>query len=137
MTVKHVPIDVTAAIICRDEQVLIAKRKEGHLAGRWEFPGGKQEPSESLEQCLVREIQEELALQINVLGHFHSCEHAYDSKVIRLHGFMADMIGGEVELHSHDEVAWVKVSALLSYDFAPADIPIVQRLLESNRTGAG
>ncbi len=124
-------IDVIAAIICKEETCLIARRAAGtHLAGLWEFPGGKLERGESHSECLAREILEELHLKISVGDYFHTSEHDYEGKVVRLHTYFADIQEGEIQLDSHDQVAWVSTSEFGDYEFAPADIPIIQRLRE-------
>ena len=92
----HKPLyHVTAGIIWRNRRVLITKRPPGtHLAGFWEFPGGKREPHETLEECLVRELKEELGITIRAGGHLISVEHEYEDKFITLHVFQChDMKG--------------------------------------------
>ena len=122
-------IDVTAAIICKDETYLIARRSAGsHLAGLWEFPGGKLEEGENHAECLAREILEELELEITVGAHVFTSEYDYGEKEIRLHAYFAEVGGGNLELHSHAEIAWVTPAEFDNYEFAPADIPIIQRL---------
>ena len=125
-----VPIDVTAAIISNGTDVLIAQRSEGqHLAGLWEFPGGKQENGETLQECLKREIKEELSIDIEVGLHCKTVEHEYDTKSIRLHAYHASVVGGAIELQSHKDAKWVPTENLSPYEFAPADIPIVKHLI--------
>ena len=125
-------IEVTAAIIIDEEgKCLIAKRKQGsHLEGLWEFPGGKIEEGESKEDCLQREILEELGLTIKVKAPFMSVEHSYGEKNIRLHSFLCDSVSGDAALNDHDEIAWITASEFEEYEFAPADIPIVTKILE-------
>ncbi len=118
---------VTAAVICRDGKVLIAKRAEGrNLAGKWEFPGGKVESGESLIDCLKREIQEELGIRIKVNDRF--CESSDQTGKIQLITFLAEWIEGTIILTAHSEIKWVDPMELEQYDFAAADIPIVEKL---------
>ena len=120
---------VTAAIIIKDNKVLIAKRaKNQKQAGKWEFPGGKLEPNEGLKECLKRELKEELNIDIEVLDFFGESEYVYKQGFIKLIGYYAKWTGGEPMLSVHDEVRWVDKSDLASYDFAPADLPFVKML---------
>lgn len=124
---------VTAAIIRRDDAILIARRgPASRLAGLWEFPGGKVEEGEDLRACLIREIAEELGIRIAVEEAFRTVEHDYgEHGVIQLASFFCQLIEGEPEPTFHSEVRWVKLEELGRYTFAPADIPIVESLLES------
>lgn len=76
---KKYPLIVTTAVIRQDGKVLVARRQGGHLAGKWEFPGGKLEPGESPEQCLARELKEELELEVRVGDIFAVVYHEYES----------------------------------------------------------
>jgi len=126
---------VTAAIIRKADQLLITQRSHPEkLAGLWEFPGGKVEKGESLEACLVREISEELELNIANLTPYLVVEHDYGDFEIELHSFTANYDSGEIVLHSHKNAEWISVNQLTQYEFAPADKPIVQKLIkETNR----
>ncbi|MGE5257379.1 MAG: 8-oxo-dGTP diphosphatase MutT [Hyphomicrobiales bacterium] len=122
-------IDVTAAIWVENGKVLIARRRPGvSQAGLWEFPGGKVRPGETPEQCLRREIQEELGLEIAVGKFFGESIHAYEDKTIRLLAYRVSAKNGEVSLNDHAEMAWVTVADLGGYRFCPADIPLVDKL---------
>lgn len=125
------PIRVTAAIIRRPGQILLARRQRGdHLAGHWEFPGGKIEGGETPEQCLARELEEEFGVGAAVGRFVASSRHAYDTREIELLVYEAELEPGEWNLDSHDETRWVATRDLLTYDLAPADIPIAERLIE-------
>lgn len=122
-------IDVTAAIWIENGKVLIARRRPGvSQAGLWEFPGGKVRPGETPEQCLQREIQEELGVHITVEGFFGESVYAYETKTIRLMAYRVSVKNGEVSLNDHAELAWVAVADLGGYRFCPADVPLVQEL---------
>ncbi|AEJ18230.1 8-oxo-dGTP diphosphatase MutT [Gracilinema caldarium] len=122
-------IAVTAAVILHDGKVLIAQRAlDKKLAGKWEFPGGKIEPGETPEACLIREIQEELGVTIEVERFFTETEYHYDTEAIRLLAYIARWIDGNFQLTAHSQIQWVTPSELESYDFAPADVPIVKKL---------
>lgn len=122
-------IDVTCAVIFYDNKVLAVQRGTTQdLPGKWEFPGGKVEPSESEEECLVREIREELCLDIKLDRRLHSVEHVYDRHAIRLIPFTATILGGELLLTEHQAHRWLTPESLASIDWAPADWPIVYQL---------
>jgi len=121
-------IVVTAAIIAREGKFLIAQRANGD----WEFPGGKVEAGETLEECLAREILEELELQIAVSRPFLVVEHAYPDKRIHLHSFLCTLLGGEAVANDHVRFAWVAPVEFPGFSFAAADVPIVRKLLDTN-----
>jgi len=126
--------DVTAAIIFKDKKVLIAQRVTGDkLAGKWEFPGGKTEPGETLHECLKREIREEFDVVIEVLDFFGESTYEYESGTIRLIAFWCRWISGEFILKVHSRIVWVDRCELDTYDFAPADIPLAERLKTAMR----
>lgn len=123
---------VTAAIIEKDGMVLIAQRAvDDKLALKWEFPGGKVEPGESPEQCLVREIKEELNLDITINEYFATSEYHYDHGSIALMAFWCRLEGGDTMLRVHNAVNWVEIQELQQYDFCPADIPLVEGIIHA------
>jgi len=122
-------INVAAAIISKDGYILITKRLPGyHLAGLWEFPGGKQEPNESLEECLKREIKEELDIEIDVGSLFKTVRHEYEKKIVSLHVFECSFISGEPKAIECQEFKWVKPETLSQYEFPPPDLEIIELL---------
>ena len=123
--------DVTAAIIKKDDSVLICRRApEENLAGKWEFPGGKIENGESPEECLRREIKEELCVDSIIGTFFMESIFHYDNGVIRLLGYECELLSEEFELCVHSEAIWTPIRSLKDYDFAPADLPFVNKLME-------
>lgn len=123
-------IEVTAALIRSGNRILIARRpSQDELAGLWEFPGGKLEANESPEECLAREILEELAITISVGEFFADTIYEYPGKVVHLMAYWADWIEGELNSRVHDGVTWSSAAELSEYTFAPADRPIVEKLL--------
>jgi 8-oxo-dGTP diphosphatase len=119
-------IDVAAAVILVDQKVLAARRKPGvHLAGYWEFSGGKVENGETPEQCLFRELQEEFCVTTKVRQYIGESLHDYGSKVVRLIAYQVEHIEGDFQLIDHDELRWLAAEELASVDWAPADIPLV------------
>ena len=129
---KHLLQIVTAAVIESDGNILIAKRKQGsRFAGKWEFPGGKLEKGETPEQCLKRELQEELAITTEVGDLICSSDYNYTPEfTIRLLAYRTTVISGVFNLNDHDEIRWVKPTDLAKYDFPEADKPIVDLLIK-------
>jgi 8-oxo-dGTP diphosphatase len=124
-------IQVTAAIIEQNGKILIARRKEGHpLAYHWEFPGGKIECHETPEQCLQRELFEEFGITCRIKEFLINSPYTYPHITINLMAYKTELISGDFKLTDHDKIAWVKIEEFPQYDFAPADIPIVNTLLQ-------
>lgn len=122
---------VTAAIIIYEGKVLIAQRANNQkLAGKWEFPGGKVESGETPEECLKREIKEELGINIEVDEFFGKSVYRYDTGEIKLLAYKAKWIEGNFKLMVHSQIKWAKPCELENYNFAPADIPFVKKLKE-------
>jgi mutator protein MutT len=125
-------INVAAGLIFRDGDILIAKRPPGyHLAGLWEFPGGKQEPEETLEECLVREIKEELDIEIRPVRLFMTVLHEYEKKIVSLHVFECVYLAGEPKGLDGQEIKWVKLSGLREFEFPPPDMVVIELLAAS------
>lgn len=127
-------IDVVAAILENQKgQVLIARRKKGkNLAGYWEFPGGKIEKGETPEQCMIRELNEEMNIQIETGDYVGENIHRYNEGAVRLLAYKGKISGGAIQLTDHDEYAWVELQELKKVKLAPADVPFIQ-LLQNNR----
>src|SRR5688500_10429328 len=102
-------IEVAAAIIEDGAgRILIARRAPGKSqAGMWEFPGGKLEPGESPQECLRRELLEEMGIEIEPFAYFGVNEHDYGTVTIRLMAYKARYVSGEIVLADHDEYRWV------------------------------
>jgi len=128
---------VAAGLIWRDGTVLLTRRPKGtHLAGYWEFPGGKQEQGESLEACLEREILEELGVRVKVNEHLLQVDHEYDEKSISLHLFHCSRLVGEPQTIGCDDMRWVNPQDLDLYQLPPPDIriiPFIRNLAEGMR----
>ena len=123
-------IDVTAAILIEDGKVLIAKRKPtDKLPDKWEFPGGKIEPDETPQDCLAREMKEEFGITVSVGEFLGESVYHYDHGPIRLLAYRACWREGNFCLKDHADYAWATVNQLSEFDFAPADIPFVDRIV--------
>jgi len=124
--VKH----VSAAIIVNGDKILIAQRGPKYkLEFKWEFPGGGIEDGETPEECIVREIFEELNIKIRVDKFFDQSFYEYPHAQILLLAYIATWVSGEITLNDeHIGYRWVTVEELADYDFSPADIPLVQKL---------
>lgn len=122
-------LQVSVAILVRDQKIFVARRSPGrHLAGYWEFPGGKIEVNESAKQCLKRELAEELAISVTVGPFLVATKHHYDSKVVELHAFWVTDFSGDIQLKDHDAMTWLSVNELDKLQWAPADVPIVDEI---------
>ncbi len=121
---------VSAGIIICNNKLLIARRNHNKsLSGKWEFPGGKQEIGETMPECFKREIMEELKLEIRVGDFFMNSVYEYEHGEICLHVYYAYTDNQEICFHSdHDSLQWVTPEELDNYEFAPADIPIKDKL---------
>jgi 8-oxo-dGTP diphosphatase len=123
------PIPVVCAVIERGPQVLLARRPPGkHLPLKWEFPGGKVEPGESPAAAIVREIREELGCAVVITRALPRSIHQYERALIEMIPFVCRLAEGSPEPHPHEHTAlvWVKAGALLDYDLAAADLPVVE-----------
>ena len=123
-------IKVVAAILQKEDKILIARKKQGKpLAGYFEFPGGKIEEGETPEESLIRELMEEMNIKIAVKEYIGESIYDYgNDKVISLLGYTAEIIEGEIKLSDHDIYEWVTLEQINNYKIAPADIPLINKL---------
>ena len=123
-------IKVVAAILQKEDKILIARKKQGKpLAGYFEFPGGKIEEGETPEESLIRELMEEMNIKIAVKEYIGEIIYDYgNDKVISLLGYTAEIIDGEIKLSDHDRYEWVTLEQINNYKIAPADIPLINKL---------
>jgi mutator protein MutT len=130
-------IEVAIAILFRDRRLLIARRPRGkHLAGLWEFPGGKRKPDESIEQCLIRELREEVGLTVRPSTSLPVIEYDYGDLRVALHPFFCTIDTGSAEPEAQDgqELRWIAVEALKDYPFPPANANLIEMLIEQIAT---
>ena len=126
-------IDVVAALIFKDNKVLIAKRLTGdeNVFGKWEFPGGKVEPNESEEHALEREIKEEFEMDIKTIKFITNNVCEYPSKIIDLRLYQCEYLSGNFRLHDHSEYRFVSKEEIVNYDLCSADIPLANYIKEN------
>lgn len=134
-------VDVAIAIIQRNQHLLICRRgPQSPLAGYWEFPGGKRQDNETLEQCLQRELREELDITARPILALKCIEYAYPHAKVRLYPFICEHESGEPRPLTCVQTRWIKPSELTKYRFPPANddlIPRIIALLTQNRSGDG
>jgi len=119
-------------LIFRGGKLLISRRhSNAHLGGLWEFPGGKRESDETFKQCLVREIREELGVDISVGKLFESVTHAYPEKTVHLKFFVCRLERGEPQRLGCAAFKWISVSELDTCQFPAADTRLLQKLQNS------
>ncbi|HBR01455.1 MAG TPA: 8-oxo-dGTP diphosphatase MutT [Ruminiclostridium sp.] len=122
-------LNVAAAVIVKENKILITQRaKEDSFPLKWEFPGGKLEEGETPEECLKREITEELNLDIDVQNYLGSYAYPYETGDIRLIIYKAQIISGDMQLNVHNDAKWVTVNELKNYEFPPADTDLIEKL---------
>ena len=125
-------IEVVAAIICQDNQIFATQRGYGDFKDGWEFPGGKVEPGETPEAALVREIREELAVEISVGELLTTVEYDYPNFHLTMHCYLCQLTGGELRLLEHQAARWLGKGELYSVEWLPADvgvIPLLEKVL--------
>lgn len=126
--IPHKQVGV-AAIYNQQGQILIARRPPGAiLGGLWEFPGGKVEPAETIENCIKREIFEELALEIEVREHIITVDHTYPHFKVSLIVHRCQYLGGKPKPLGCDEVRWVRLEELEHFSFPEANTEIIATL---------
>ena len=128
MADKPIVLVAAAALVDADGRVLICQRPEGkQLAGLWEFPGGKVEAGETPEACLIRELEEELGIEVThaCLAPFVFASHAYETFHLLMPLYLVRRWSGTVTAREHKALAWVKPAKLGDYPMPPADAPLV------------
>ncbi len=124
---KRHMLEVTAAVIWRGDRFLICQRPRGkNCALLWEFPGGKIEPGETAEDCIVRECREELGVTLRLHGEFYDTVQRYPDRVVHLHFFHAEIAAGALTPLEHNALAWVTQAETPAYPFCPADAAMLR-----------
>jgi mutator protein MutT len=136
-SINSTVVEVAAALIFHSGRLLITQRhSKVHLGGLWEFPGGKREPGETYEECLAREIREELGVEIAVGKCFAEITHAYPEKHVHLKFFLAQLTAGEPRTLDCAAIKWVTRAELDDYEFPAADVQLLVKLRKRRRNWA-
>jgi 8-oxo-dGTP diphosphatase len=122
-------IEVSAGLVFRDGKLLITQRHaDAHLGGLWEFPGGKREPDETFEECLIRELREELGIEIQAGEILESLSHDYPEKSVHLKFFRCEWKRGEPQALDCADFKWIRRDELDDYAFPAADARLLEKL---------
>lgn len=123
-------VEVAVGVIKCDNKIYISKRaNELHQGGKWEFPGGKREANESIEDALVRELSEEIGIQVTTQSPFMLIEHDYGDKKVRLDVRLVEGFEGNAHHQEGQQSLWVHISDLNKFTFPDANMPIINKLL--------
>ncbi len=123
-------IKVVAAIIVKDNKILATQRGYGEFINQWEFPGGKVESGETKEEALIREIKEELNVLIEIEKFGINVKYQYPTFFLDMDCYIASIKKGEIELLEHNNAKWLEVDELFSVNWIPADIQVIEYLIE-------
>ena len=127
-------LEVVAAVIHLKGKVICVRRGpnvQEFISDKWEFPGGKVEVGESREEALVREIREELSVDIEVSEFLMTVEHTYPDFHLTMHVFRCVLIQGEITLNEHVALKWLSIDELDQLEWAAADVPVVKSLMQA------
>lgn len=125
-------IEVVAAAIVKNGKLFIAKRPDkGEVGLKWEFPGGKIEPGETMEAAIKREIREELSATIEVSKKITTVKHQYNSFHLTMHIFLCSLFGNDPVISEHVDSCWIDKNQLKDFDWAPADLKILDQVKEA------
>ncbi|MEA4826657.1 MAG: (deoxy)nucleoside triphosphate pyrophosphohydrolase [Clostridium sp.] len=121
-------IEVVAAIIKHDNKIFTTRRGYGDFENMWEFPGGKIEAGETQEEALIREIKEELELDIEISKYLTTVDYNYSNFHLTMHCFICNICGGELRLNAHNDAKWITLDEVDNLKWVPADILVVEKL---------
>ena len=127
-------VRVVAAVIRSEDKIFATARGYGEFKGQWEFPGGKIEPGETPQEDLVREIQEELDVKIEVGDLIDTIEYDYPSFHLSMDCFWCIVTDGEITLKEAEDARWLSKDELYSVDWLPADMELIKKLVLSNKS---
>jgi len=130
---KRLLLVAACALVDTDGRVLLAQRPEGkQLAGRWELPGGKVEPGETPEQCLIRELQEEIGIETDIpcLAPLTFASHSYDDFHLLMPLFVCRRFRGIAQPKEGQALKWVRPKQMRDYPMPPADAPLIPFLID-------
>ncbi len=121
-------IRVVAAVIKKENKIFCTQRGYGDFKGYWEFPGGKIEDGETPQEALVREIKEELDVDISVGKMIKTIEYDYPEFHLSMDCFWCELVSGEIELKEHEDAKWLDKNNIDSVDWLPADLDLINSL---------
>jgi mutator protein MutT len=128
-TIDKAVIEVGSGIILRRGRYLVSQRPEGsHLGPCWEFPGGKREVGETIQECVARKVRDELGIEVTVGKLWRVIERVYPERVVRLHFFLCTLKSGTPRAIGCQHFRWILPSEFGTYDFSPADLDIIHEL---------
>ena len=130
---KH--IEVVAAVIEHDGKILCMERDQGkydYVSFKWEFPGGKIEQGETKEEALARELREEMEMSVEIKGHFLDVYHEYPDFTINMYSYLCEAKDTEFKMNVHHDFKWLEKENLKTLDWAAADLPIVEKIVNEN-----
>ena len=128
-------VKVVAALISNGDKYLIARRNHGdpEANGKWEFPGGKLESNETEEEAIEREMREEFDVVVKSVRFIGNNVSNYEARTIDINLYLCNYICGVFKLHDHHEIKWVNKNELMLYDFAPADVGLIDYILKDEQ----
>ena len=121
-------INVVAAVIRNDDRIFATQRGYGEFKDGWEFPGGKVEPGETSEDALIREIREELGVDIHVGDLIDTVEYDYPAFHLSMKCYWAEIVSGKPELLEHEAARWLRMDELYSVGWLPADLGLLEKI---------
>lgn len=130
--VPHITVGAAVTVNRKGEVLIAQRRQDDMLGGLWEFPGGKQEPGETIQECIARELKEELGINTEIGGFVLTVKHAYSHFTMTMHVYRSTIISGRPRPIHCADYAWVKVGDLGRYAWSKADLQVVEKL--QNRT---
>ena len=126
-------IDVACAIILSNNKILVAQRSvKMSLPLKWEFPGGKVNNNETAEDCIHRELKEELNIDVKIISRLKDYPYEYETVTINLIPFITEYVSGDLHLAEHKSSIWLNKENLITLDWAAADVPIVNDFIKSS-----
>lgn len=123
-------IEVSSAIIIKNNQIFVTQRGYGDFKDKWEFPGGKLETGETGEDCIVREIKEELDADIEVVKFLNTIEYTYPTFHLIMHNYICKLKNSHLSLLEHEAAKFINITDLNKIDFLPADLLILEDLIK-------
>lgn len=131
--VPHIVVGAAVVINCKGELLIAQRREQDMLGGLWEFPGGKQEPGETIQQCIARELKEELGIHINVGDFLITIKHAYSHFTMEMHTYFARIRAGRPRPIECKDYCWTKIENLRTFAYSKADLKVIDALEQLNR----